>query len=755
MSVSTYVSTSGNETFNAGSSADAVIYSGNSGGYNLRLVNGALVVMDTNPANGNDGIDLLYGIRNISFADGTVHAAMGGEFRVNSDISSTHVSPSLTKLVGGGFVVTWQSDGQDGNVAGVYGQRYDALGNTVGSEFQINVTSAGFQGVPSVSALADGGFVVTWEASQDGSYMGIYGRRYHALGNATTDEFQINTYYSGMQNAASVTGLADGGFVVTWQSDGQDGLGGGIYGQRYDVLGVPAGSEFLVNSYTLAHQAVPSVTALVNGSFVVTWESSHDSYGVYGQLYDGLGNTIGSEFRVNSYTADVQGNPSVTALADGGFVVTWESNNQDGSGYGIYGQRYGSLGNTVGSEFRVSSYSPGFQDSPNVTALVDGGFVVTWQSNLQDGSGSGVYGQRYDAQGNRSGSEFQVNSHTDRTQSAPSVTALEDGGFVVTWVSYVNGQYEIYGQRFSADGAKVDLVLQGDSADNTLTWSGAGNLVLDGLEGNDRLTAGAGQDELLGGDGNDLLNGAGGADYLNGGEGDDVLSGGVGADHMIGGNGDDTYFVNTGSDVVVETAALYSGIDTVKSSIGYILGDNVENLTLTGTRISIGIGNILDNVITGNVASNVIEGYEGNDTLSGAAGNDQIYGSIGDDELHGGAGKDTLTGGTGNDSFVFDTAAGNINADTINDFWQPEDQLVFSSKIFTQIGLAGDFDAGDGRFYAAADAVHGHDADDRIIYNTTTGRLYYDANGSAAGGSVLVARLWDVTFLDASDISVA
>ena len=102
----------------------------------------------------------------------------------------------------------------------------------------------------------------------------------------------------------------------------------------------------------------------------------------------------------------------MTALADGGFVVTWESFGQDGSDNGVYGQRYNAQGTAQGSEFQINSERASSQGDPSVTALADGGFVVTWRSSGQDGSDNGVYGQRYNAQGTAQGSEFQINTYT-------------------------------------------------------------------------------------------------------------------------------------------------------------------------------------------------------------------------------------------------------------------------------------------------------------------------------------------------------
>jgi hypothetical protein len=384
------------------------------------------------------------------------------EFRVNTYTASFQDEPSVTALADGGWLVTWQSFGQDGpECLGVYGQRYNIAGSTVGSEFLVNTYTINHQKDPSVTALADGGWLVTWTSiGQDGSISGVYGQRYNSAGSTVGSEFRVNTYTISEKYAPSVTALSDGGWLVTWTSVDQDGSFWGVYGQRYNSAGSTVGSEFRVNTYTTNSQELPSVTALADGGWLVTWQSSGQDgsgLGVYGQRYNSAGSNVGSEFPVNTYTAGSQYAPSVTALADGGWLVTWTSGGQDGLGSGVYGQRYNSAGSTVGSEFLVNTYTTSFQDEPSVTALADGGWLVTWQSNAQDGSGLGVYGQRYNSAGFTVGSEFLVNTYIISNQVYPSVTALADGGWLVTWQS--NGQdgsgAGVYGQRYDAAGNKA------------------------------------------------------------------------------------------------------------------------------------------------------------------------------------------------------------------------------------------------------------------------------------------------------------
>ena len=236
--------------------------------------------------------------------------------------------------------------------------------------------------------------------------------------------------------------------MVTWRSDGQDGgygpfgNGYGLYGQRYDASGAMVGVKFQVDAHW---QGVgnPSVASITGGGFVVTWMKGTGNYanGVRGQRYDAAGATVGAVFQINTYTTGYQNAPSVTGLTSGGFVVTWQSypqdtSGQDSSGSGIYGQLYDAAGATIGAEFQINTYMTNSQSAPSAAALTDGGFVATWNSYSQDGDSAGIYGQRYNATGATVGAEFQVSTYTTNSQSAPSAAALTDGGFVVTWNSY-------------------------------------------------------------------------------------------------------------------------------------------------------------------------------------------------------------------------------------------------------------------------------------------------------------------------------
>ena len=204
------------------------------------------------------------------------------------------------------------------------------------------------------------------------------------------------------------------------------------------------------------------------------------------------------------------------------------------------------------------------------------------------------------------------------------------------------------------------------------------------------------------------------ANTITGNNADNTLNGNTGNDTLIGGLGNDIYVVDSTLDVVVE--GVNGGIDTIRSTASYTMSANVENLVLLGNAAITGSGNSSDNIITGNSAANIING---------------------------GAGNDTLTGGGGADAFKFATTLNAAtNVDTITDFGA-SDQLQLHHLVFSQAGAVGTLNASF--FKAGAGLTTGQDSDDRIIYNTTTGNLYYDADGSGAGASILFAQLGTTT----------
>jgi hypothetical protein len=381
----------------------------------------------------------------------------GPEFQVNVLTTGLQDYPSIAADANGNFVVVWHDVGEDGDSFGVVGRRFDAAGGALGGEFRVNTYTTHGQGVPSVAADPSGRFVVAWTSvGPDGSLAGIAARRYDAAGSPQGDEFQVNTYTAGLQSEPSVALDADGDFVVVWHGPMQDGSSYAVRGQRYNASGAAQGAEFLVNSYTVDFQGNPAVASDAGGNFVVVWsslEQDGSGFGVFGQRFDASGNRRGEEFQVNPVTAESQYAAAVASDAAGNFVVAWSSDTEDGSDFGVFARRYDAAGTPQGAPFQVNVHTTGHQRQPSVASDADGNFVVTWHSAYQDGSGTGIFARRFDRGGTPLGTEFQVNSFTTSTQLYGRVASAADGDFVVAWTSLDQDgdSWGVFAQRFAPD----------------------------------------------------------------------------------------------------------------------------------------------------------------------------------------------------------------------------------------------------------------------------------------------------------------
>jgi serralysin len=282
-----------------------------------------------------------------------------------------------------------------------------------------------------------------------------------------------------------------------------------------------------------------------------------------------------------------------------------------------------------------------------------------------------------------------------------------------------------------------DLIVEASSSGTDIVKASLSYALASNVE-NLTLTGSA----SINGTGNDLANtilGNAAANTLVGLGGNDTLNGGAGADTLHGGTGNDNYLVDNVGDLIVEASA--SGTELVSASVSYTLATNVEKLTLTGSAAINGTGNALGNTLTGNGAANVLKGAGGIDTLNGGAGGDTLYG---------GTGNDTLNGGTGADKFMFDAALGaTTNVDRISDFSIIDDTIGLDMSYFTKLTGTGALAAS--AFYQGTGA---HDADDRIIYDSAAGKLYYDADGTGVEAPVLFGLLGTGLALTSADFLV-
>ncbi|MBK8505292.1 MAG: hypothetical protein IPL46_25695 [Saprospiraceae bacterium] len=430
---------------------------------------------------------------------------IGDELRVNSFINGNQFEQAIASDDLGNTVIAYTSQSLDGSGYGIYLKRYDHLGNQVQAETLVNTFTTGEQRAPAVAMDADGDFVVVWQSENQASGtsgLDIYGRRYNSNGMAQGVEYLVNTFTTGNQVTPSVAMDDSGNFVVVWGSKDQEGMGSdyGIYAQRYSSVGALAGVEFRINQVTSDDQQTPDIAMNGDGDFVVVWQSrdqegAASGLGIYGRKYNATGVAQVSELLINTVTTSNQSQPAVSLEKNGDFVIVWQSQNEDNSGTAVMARRYQANTVALGGAFLVNSYTTSAQANPDVALDADGDFTVVWQSYGQDGNKNGVYGQRYSRDGNVLGEEFQIHRFTTEGQSFPSVTIDSDGDFLVSWVSFnqegVNSGYGVYFQRFCPGRGgeqRVNSFVSGAQSDPDIAMDATGNyVVVWSGEGNDGL----------------------------------------------------------------------------------------------------------------------------------------------------------------------------------------------------------------------------------------------------------------------------
>jgi|KBSSwiStaDraftv2_1062776.scaffolds.fasta_scaffold07896_6 hypothetical protein len=361
----------------------------------------------------------------------------GPEFRVNTYTTNGQLSSSIALDAIGNFVIVWESaNGQDGSSGGIFGQRYASTGAPLGAEFRVNTYTTNLQLSPRVASDYDGNFVVAWSsaATPQNENFDIFAQRYDAAGVPLGGEFRINTHTTSNQFVRAVASDPAGNVVVVWQSWGQDGSADGIFAQRYSSTGEPMGGEFQVNSYTPHSQSGASVAMDALGNFVVVWNGTRSvaaGWDIFGRRYSSSGMPLGFEFRVNTYTSNDQVGPVIASNSAGDFVVVWQG--KDGSQGGIFGQRYSSSGSKLGAEFRVNTSTAFNQYIPAVASDPDGNFVVAWQG--QNPAYLDVFAQRYSSSGVPLGGPWRVNTYVSTNQIYPAMSTDAAGNYVVTWTS--------------------------------------------------------------------------------------------------------------------------------------------------------------------------------------------------------------------------------------------------------------------------------------------------------------------------------
>ena len=555
--------------------------------------------------------------------------------RLNITTSGEQQNPVVTGLPNGNFVVVWADrSGNDGSEGGIFAQIYTSQFGTVGTEFIVNSYTDFWQTRPEVSSTSSGDFLVTW--AEGNGYLSA--QFFNQSGAQIGEQFNMRP---GWNHHADIVGSSDGGFWISGNV-AQDA----IYIKKISSDGIDLIADVKIDRDVF--QADPTITILQDQRVLVTWseESEIGSNDIYAQLVSDSGVLLGKVFLINQNTDNNQLGQEVTALTDGGFAITWQSENQDGDGYGIIVRQFDN--ELIGTdEIIVNEITLGDQTNPTITADSDGGFLVGWTDNIHINGGA-VYAQRFDISANKIGSNIHLNDDgvIDLNNSKDvEIVELQDGSFVAAWDAW-SGTRDIYARKI-ADEEVLPTPPEHTFSVKALN----GKYLIDG-EVAPALQLISGRTYEF-----DISDPSLSTHPLRFNEGGNPFNGSLRFDGTLGVDQIVTLTVPSMTDGV----GLISYYCTNHSGMGNDIEIKFNNIFGTNT----------DDVLTGLSGSDWIEGFSGDDEIDGGAGQDYIDGGAGNDTLFGGTDNDTLNGSDGNDTLDGgagdDIINGGAGDDVIND----------------------------------------------------------------------------------------
>lgn len=374
------------------------------------------------------------------------------EFQVNGFTPHDQTHPAVAMNQAGDFAVAWRSNVSDGRGGGVYARCFDADGTPAGGEFQVNSTPidvdnwapavaltatgevivawvvsangncdlvarifdlrgqpqteefvvglsspAEAESMPSIGMDSGNTFVIVWTKWTGGAYVGkssVAGRVFRLDGSALSDEFLVSNKAQAAWPDVAMDG--SGKFVVTWIRLGDmynRPYGEYIMFRQFEADGTPAGVAVRVTDDLNSRWYGPSVAVDDGGQFEITWAIGPFPYDICVQNFDATGIPTAAPYIINTHLAHNQGHPGIAADGRGGYLVVWDSQEQDGSACGVFGQRCKADGTLQGPELALNTFTAGRQWYPEVAMAPNGHYVVVWISEGQDGSGYGIFAE--------------------------------------------------------------------------------------------------------------------------------------------------------------------------------------------------------------------------------------------------------------------------------------------------------------------------------------------------------------------------
>jgi hypothetical protein len=332
--------------------------------------------------------------------------------------------------------------------------------HTCNEEFIINTYTPSDQILDSIGKLEDGGFVVTWSSNgQSESYnYTVYAQIFNHDLTRRGGEFWVCTYEKGWQSASYVSGLRDSRFVVIWQSHEQDGSLEGIFAQIFSYEGSKEGPEFQVNTTTDWDQVRPVAVSLEDGGFIVFWETqipvdTRLFNAVYGQRFSSDGLKLGDEFRVSGSLNTDNDFPAVSVLKDSTFVLCYNKTDEYYTYNSVFAQLFDLNGQKIGDEVEISTNAL----FSNIERLSDGSYIIIWFGFNYETDQMDIFGKIFNHDFTEESEEFQVNMKSVRDFGlAPQITSINSNGFIICWTSPDEDfdKMKLLMQFFNSDGNK-------------------------------------------------------------------------------------------------------------------------------------------------------------------------------------------------------------------------------------------------------------------------------------------------------------
>ncbi|RXK13657.1 hypothetical protein CP985_13295, partial [Malaciobacter mytili LMG 24559] len=422
--------------------------------------------------------------------------------------------PQITALKDGGYVVTWFAQNSTGKLS-LFLQQYNANDEKIGDTVEVK----GAKDSAKIVSLEDGGYILSCANYDYGTYVQQFNSNgskvgetigfgtdistiditllanggYAAVGSKANGEIfiqqfdadgvkvgEIEIIKSTPNSMAKITELNDGGYVVLWREKDSQG-NYSLFVQQFNSDGSKDGSavQLEASDFIRTNDAHQQIETLEDGSYVVTWSGldSQGDFSIFVQQFNSDGSKAGEVVQLEALdnTTGNDFNPQITILANGGYVITWSGSDSQGTS-SIFVQQFDSDGSKVEETVQLEKVdnNVGADISPQIIALKDGSYVVTWQG-VDAGGDWSIFVQKFNPDGTMDGENVKLESigNTAGFDINPQITVLADGSYIVTWEGSSSSERPIYTQKFNADGSRVieegDTISEGETATYEVT----------------------------------------------------------------------------------------------------------------------------------------------------------------------------------------------------------------------------------------------------------------------------------------------